>query len=363
MQERKLIIPSNDWAWMLGLLSGGGGISEQGQISLVSSNDHLINVYKSRGERLFHLNARAIPYEFGSVNYYYRFQNKSLAVEIGDLRRNIWSETIKNKHNWILDNSNYSWRFFEGYFETRGSINTKAHTRRINLHTKYIGTANFLTEFLARLGINSPTISHDKEAREGVSGVTIYRIDDLQRVANNIHSIIPNKEEKLRLLRQIEISNLRSANPQPSYQELIREWIYLYKLIGHFPSEGEVERLLKEGETRFHSDVYIYRFGRFEGKRNYTKARERLKEIFYNLIDEVLIRTFPQPKDQKTTTKITTSEELGKEINSCLKDYEKSTGIQIKFTPKSHRIYDRESRTRLDQILSKFRSYKKALRV
>src|SRR3990172_2667108 len=118
--------PSYELAWTIGILAGGGSVGRQ--ISFDSPEKELLEYYRLICESHFHLGVKTTPKAIGKDGKLYErnyFQNRQIAILLGDLRRTQWPRTILDQHQWILQNQRYTWGLLEGYFEPRGRIDTR----------------------------------------------------------------------------------------------------------------------------------------------------------------------------------------------------------------------------------------------
>src|SRR3989344_6217241 len=117
------ISPSPEWAWTLATLSLGGNVSPMGKIRLTHCKDiEVRDKFVLLGENLFARNTGIIPVREANraERNIAEYNSVTAARAIGDLSGEKWIETIKNKHGWILEDPQFTWRFLEGLFEIRG---------------------------------------------------------------------------------------------------------------------------------------------------------------------------------------------------------------------------------------------------
>ncbi|MFH1535824.1 MAG: hypothetical protein ABIC96_02005 [Patescibacteria group bacterium] len=274
-KERKLLkkdkefIPSDDLAWMLGSLSGGGTVDQSRGAILVNRTPRAFTQkFQSVGERLFGINAKL--HRDKPI-----FYDNETAQKLGDLRIWSWPNTVLERHEWILTNQRYIWSFLTGLFDARGSI--RGEENPIIFHSKYSNVVNFTADLLVKCGIERPTILPTKQDLEEVQGVAIFNAKDKKTFATNVHSVIPEKEKMLREYRK---ESFRVSRVQvESERELIAEWKKLYDSLGHIPSAAEINMLKRNGKTRWSHGAYNYRFGRGNiaaSTGRYSKAVESL---------------------------------------------------------------------------------------
>lgn len=287
LEERKLtqterkykLESSNELAWILGVLSGGGHAKKY-EIELESNNKELLTAFKSRGERVFKVNARldlGRPHSvFGKVveTPAVSFFNREASNAVGDLRKNYWQNTVLTMHRWILENEKYVWSFLEGFFEVRGSeygINseTKGRGYSLQLSTSCIESANFLLELLVRVGLDNP--------KRGVRGVFVRNLKDIKKFANNVHPVTSDKEVKLALYRDRAAQIGRMGGKPFLYpdEQVIEEWTKAHDLLDHPPTTYDIEKLRREGVLMCSRKIFIRRFG----AGSFRKARENLEGI------------------------------------------------------------------------------------
>jgi len=315
----EMLLPSRELVWMLGILTGGGHVETTNWkvISISDSNDVLLQSVKDVGERLFKTNAATDEKNKRIV----LFHNVSVARQLGDLRSDRSNNTISEEHSWLLA-ENYIWSFIEGFFEKKGSVIDSGRSKRIIFYTTHIHIANFLAELLVRAGVENPRIMFSLSRSTGIKGVSVSSLLDIKLIADNIHSKINAKEQKLELFRHITPQRpLVNRVGVSSDEEVVHEWRLLRQLLGRSPKVEEIRKLKKEGKTRYSDGVYSYRFVRDYGKRDFNRARENLERIVFI-----------------------------QDINSSLMQYEAEKGIQIGYIPKVHRQSEEEAKAKLNQI-------------
>lgn len=313
-QETEMIIPSGEWAWMLGVLSEGGAVrASEGIVSITThEDDPFLKVFKSRGGQLFNIDASVVPVQRAGMVTQERlvnFASKHFTKLIGDFRTAFWVNTIYEKHSWIRENPNYIWKFLEGYLERNGSVLIRKEKKRgrrgVVFHTSSVINANFITELLVLAGVQNPRMSATKQASEGIDGLAVYNLQDIVLIASNIHVTDPEKEIKLEHFRNISAPVYKAV---PTDEEVIREWIRLNQMLGHVPATSEIAQSKSKGETKFSPAVYGSRFSNQRGRERFREARRNLEEIVFS-----------------------------REVNNALRQYEDRTGVQVRYTPKVHR--------------------------
>lgn len=257
-QEANIIYPSNEWAWMLGILALGGSASPHNQqIAFASSDPDLLNAFSLRGANLFQTNPTTSINSIRSDGRESRkvvFGNGYMVKALGDLRKESWPETISEKHGWIYENDEYIWSFLEGVCEVRGVISNKPGKRRIIINTNFRHVANTISDLLVRVGVEQPRDKRDTKAREGIRGVEISRIEDVRFMARHIHSVSPGREGILQSLRE---SDIKSPAKVGSFNEVMDEWKRLKYLLGRTPNSSDIIRLKKNGDTPYSFKVYL----------------------------------------------------------------------------------------------------------
>ncbi len=297
------LLPSEDFAWLLGALAGGGWVQKY-EISLTSYSEELLSKFKSIGERLFKLNGHEYIDKVNQDGRLYKkikFSNKEAAEALGYLHPDQWPRTILDKHPWIHTHPNYIWKFLEGQLETGVSIDTKTN-KRMNFNTHYRAVANTIADMLVHVGIKKPTINPDKNTREGIKGITVSNIKDLKVIAEHIHSVIPEIEDKLQFYR-----DLPEAKPRAeirSDEEVIAEWRRLTNDLQRPPLSTDIQRLKRTDDTKFSHHVYINRFG--DGTFTGAKA----------ILDRIVAGEKILAQDYKTPAKAASTElnESGQEV-------------------------------------------------
>lgn len=275
IHEDELITPSLEWAWMMGIIAGGGNISSSGRISFMQKEEKLRVAIKSRGERLFGINANIPPLYVTIRTPTIEFNTTKYARALGNFTRDAWVETILNRHAWMTRDNRYMWAFLEGIFETKGHfdrIPRKKHDN-LELNTGYLSSANFLAELLVRVGIENPKIRTANYAREGIAGVVIASLKDIKHFAAHVHSVIPNVEGQLAFYRDVDPEQLSKV---VTPEDIIKEWSRITTILGHTPTRRDVNLLKTLGLTEFGEYFYTSRFDSSDSKKNFTTAQENL---------------------------------------------------------------------------------------
>lgn len=261
--------PSEGLAWILGILSAGGDIDRRGSIRLADRDPELLQVFRSRVERVFQVSARekkevlintvlGKKYERDVVEFF----NKRIANTIGNLAGRHWPTTISSRHAWILGQDKYGWSFIEGFFEKRGRI-IADHDCRIMLGTTSREGGTFLAELMVRLGLKSPS---PKTTR----GVVLYNYDDIKLLMTNIHPVSVDKAAILDQFRQKTY-----IKPRYTDMQLLEDWIEARKVLGYPPTAHKLSELHKKGVVRASTNTYSYRFG----NGNFARTRRILEQI------------------------------------------------------------------------------------
>lgn len=274
--------PSSELAWLLGVLAGKGNVgTDDGEISLASKDQLLLKQFQSTGERVFKLNPSTRPQRINKgirnfENTIVEFNSTVLARGIGDMRREKWPATIIDKHPWVIKNSNLTWKFIEGFFEVNGGVYTYEGVKHKSQHLVVLSTSSasaaiFLSECLAKLGIQYPLSRSSSQTRERASGVAISNLVDLRLFSSSIYPKSEEKEEKLKIYRDKESQSGKVVTY--SDEEVISEWNKLVKICGKPPTVTLIRELRRQGITRLSDKVYSLRFG----NGSFIRARELLE--------------------------------------------------------------------------------------
>lgn len=258
-----ILRPSPQLAWMLGVLSGAGSVKDnRGKITLKSvSKPELLTEFATVGQALFQKEPKMQPNEIkpNAVCFY----GCPVAREIGDLRNNAWTETIQNRHRWILDDGIFTWKFIEGLFDSKATLKTDAR----NLNTLVFATTNFanadfIKKLLLAVGVRKPTMNPQEQPKGTLYVVSVYNIVDLKLIADNIHSTSPEKQAKLKDIKKAHFP----ATAMDLQLELER--------LGN-PDYYEFVKLYLEGKTKFSREPYE----RIFGGGSFRKTRKLLEKI------------------------------------------------------------------------------------
>ena len=289
-RREELIMPSTELAWMMGVLAVSGSINNadhKGKISFYMLHSSLYDVLKSRGERLFGVNAHMSYYE-SRKSPILSFKTGFYGEAMGNFARDAWVDTISNQHNWVLKNDRYILSFLEGAFNVRGyffkSPRQKYDSLRIS--TAYRVAANFLSELMVRVGVEDPSIATKSYTREGIRGIAITSLRDIKHFAEHIHSMDPNLEKKLVFYRDLDLEHNKVMLSQDRIipiEAVLREWIRITRILNHPPLRFEIKRLYKLGLTEFGDWVYPLKFDDSGSKKNFGRAKKNLdKEMDKN---------------------------------------------------------------------------------
>lgn len=276
----KLPAPSSDLAWFLGIVSAGGyvNLGKEGTIQLENVHENLLENYRLLGERLFSLNVHKMPIERESGKSWlrYEFYNTRVARFLGDLRRDCWARTILSMHPWIVDNSQYAWGFINGFFDKKGTVYTDKKTH-INISIPSPSGASLLAEMLVKQGLEHPTIHYTPDlSNERVMSVQIHNLRGVRLFAQNVHSLVPEKEAALEYCRtRFSLSGRYDNQPKYTRERLIEEWRKISDVVGKSPSSTEIQALTRAKETEISALTFARRFG----GGSFIKAREILERI------------------------------------------------------------------------------------
>lgn len=267
---KDILTPSDQMAWMLGVLSAGGytkpGVNT---LSLRTGEPTFASAFRIIGEELFGFNAHTDTTPEKSTIIF--FSSRTLTAALGDLRSGNWPVTIMEKYSWITNNEQYIWRFLEGYLDKSGEVRNAKVSKRMGFFAQYENAGNFLVEMLVKVGIERPLLLHKGSGR--LAEVFVSNIRDVQRIANNVHLRSPSKEKELEELRSFSPHFERPANA--TADDLIEEWKRLRRGLEHTPTSYEIQELKRQKETGYHYKSYADRFG----GGSFVKASEALERI------------------------------------------------------------------------------------
>lgn len=274
-QEQKLqseikelgLIPSEDAAWMLGLISGAGHVFNMG-LEFTTHHEALLEKFVKIGEKVFSLNAITLPRnerQDGTTSYESSFYSQQISTSLGIFKDTQWIETIQEKHGWVLRDEPMLWKFIEGIFETKGYV--KRHF--INFQVSTAEEAEFIRFVLDLVDVPSSVVRGKKS--DLIIGTLVYGIDNVRNVCQNITSVIPAKQDKIEGAR----TQYRLKNTPESLDELIEEGLTLIEEYGTLPYAGTIRQLRRENKIKFSESVYRRRLGG-----SIPEARKRLLQIY-----------------------------------------------------------------------------------
>lgn len=271
--EYKYIYPSEEWAWMMGVLSVAGSISST-KIELISPHPELHDLFQLRGEMLFRASSQLF-YRNSNKSPSVAFYSKSVASMLSDIRRNTWINALTNEHEWLLQDDKYIWSFLNGIFDVRGGV---YKTGRKKLPTIFVANSPTLTEalflsgLLSRVGITEPAVTRGQYVT-----IKILSLKDSKLFAENIYSVIPKKDGQLDVFRKIQKETKIKAYTE---DEMIKEWFLIRTIIGHSPTTTEIKNLHDLELVNIDHRVYMRsQFGQGETKKSFKTARLKLDSM------------------------------------------------------------------------------------
>lgn len=251
----------DELAWFLGVICGNGFIGKEydRRFFLTRSDEpEVLEEFQAIGQKLF---GKKPKLQSNRVSFF----GKQVISELGDLRNNTWPETIKLKHGWILNDPKHAWKFIEGLFDAKGNIQTKPKdANALYFRTNNLISAKFIENLLLNVGLKNPTVHSTQIKEQTLYTVGIYNIADLKVIADNVCPKSPEKQDKLKALKE--------TPPPVTRQQLLDEYMRLSKLLGHFASSFELNKLYEEGETPFSRSVYE----RELGQGSFTEAKKTM---------------------------------------------------------------------------------------
>lgn len=278
---KEKLYPSTELAWLTGILAGGGHVGiDDGEIVFGSLDKDLLNVFKSTGESIFGMNATQgiNSIKKGDTVHkraYISFCNRPIARNFGDLRRDVWPQTLLEKHSWLVSEQRYIWGFLGGFYDARGdSYSYRDDAKHFVLfNTPSVSATNFLSDLLIRVGIRRPTIRKAFAKGEKITGVTISNLEDIRFLSHHLQPKSKEKAGRLEVYKDRE--SKQGKNTLYSTDEVIEEWIRVAALLHHIPTSEEIGILKAQGQTRISAQVYILRFG----NGSYRTARKNLEHL------------------------------------------------------------------------------------
>jgi hypothetical protein len=235
---------SRDYAWFLGALAGDGCSSynrptnQRSRLILTVKESSFRDQFAEIGEQLFGIEAKLGKQVISDRNkmwndvYSATFNSVELVDLLGDFRSEQWPDTVKERHDWILSERDYLWGFLGGYFDAEGSISnpviekrddqikSKQVCHRLRYAIAYRDVAAFVMELLRLVDLGS-SIEKSNEKREGIGGIAVYGIENLNRFATNVHSTIPEKERRLDMYRNAEFETGPSERVIEAYHTVL----------------------------------------------------------------------------------------------------------------------------------------------
>ncbi len=205
--EESLVVPSAEWAWILGVLSGKGYVKD-GNITISSKNKDLLEAIERTGEFLF----RKTPSTYyrtdltdGKKHGIKHLGSLRVTNSIGDLTQHNRLQTVVDKHSWILKDTRYLWSFIGGLFDVRGYVFlAEGKTGYISFDFGNRQTAYFMAELLVRGGISRPLVysffREDKNDERFLLRISNH--EDMQKFANSISPKVADKEKRLQRVRE-----------------------------------------------------------------------------------------------------------------------------------------------------------------
>lgn len=264
--ERRLLLretggyrlnPSRETAWVLGVLSGGGSVDvDKGKVALTSQDDQLLKAFKTNTEAILPVEIRINSYpSSGTINKEARFDDRRISRVLGDFRGGAWTQTIQDKHNWLLEDHQFIWGFLEGLSEVCGSVNRKG----ITFWTHRFEVAEFLSELMIKVGLGRPSVLK-KEGGQRIRGIVIRNPQDKKEFAVNVwlNRLIRDKAlEKFRSTdEQIKVANKKPKIRKPRDEKSNQYFGKRNNLISYIKDElarykaGELSALSSSEELR-----------------------------------------------------------------------------------------------------------------
>lgn len=125
--------PSKNFAYFLGALAGDGYVSKKALILSVTQKDFALH-FKDVGQSLFDMEASFYHRKSDNPNhsdvYSVTFFSRDLAQWIGNFKGGSWHKTIEEKYSWILEKDYYKVSFFNGYFDSEGSVENMKKSKK-----------------------------------------------------------------------------------------------------------------------------------------------------------------------------------------------------------------------------------------
>jgi len=332
-EHRKAMLnPSLDLAWMLGVISGNAfmGKGYETRIRLQRSNNpDLLREFQNVGKKLFGKDPKVTPTKV-------TFFDKSMISELGDLTNNSWPQTISEKHDWILKNSIYTWKFIEGLFDARGNLSIKPGGNALYFVFNNQSSSSFLGDLLLRIGVQHPTVSVQTIKQTTLYKIGVYNISDLKLIAGNIHSKNPDNQNKLHAIRKLpEQSTVRERDVKKSFCYLIRKLPIPVLTDSNTEDVNFSERLIANG---FIDKGVTW----FEALKNMYRNSNRLED-FDSLPPEIKLRL-------EAFTKAIMQEVQGQGLDLRTKFFELGTQVDKDWFLNRNSIANREQKFIADKL-------------
>lgn len=231
-------------AWLFGYLSAGAHMKR------TRRNSSVIEVSESSPERKQKFKSIIETYSSSNVKEYLHRRREKVYVELklfdaelmrrlGDLSQENAPTTISKKYPWLLQSDKLLWAFLEGVFEAKGYVGD----HYVLFHASSIEFVNFLKNALVQLGVNKSSTIYEDHETGALKGVAVYGKDFLRKIVNNIASVDPLTQKRLKSIinpKSETAKSERNIQAQNSIQRIGEvEWI---------DSEGE---LTNRNSTRF----------------------------------------------------------------------------------------------------------------
>jgi hypothetical protein len=253
---KKLTQPSNDLAYILGVLSSDGYVSKNKK-----NNRYVITLqvidkeFRDKYGKLFesHFGVNGYYGDWNSENenhsrvYYFTLSHREIHKDIGNFHGEHWHNTIMDKYRWVLDDD-YFYDFLSGFFDGDGSIRNPDKTYCLRLHIGYKEPFFWLKEVLKDKGYDFNVEYRNDREEEVVKQLELNSVIQIQKLAQKIVSSIPRKEERLDRFRKGVIE-------YPSYYDNIDEVFWLLKKVREETGFG-ARRLAKHEKLREYNIPY-----------------------------------------------------------------------------------------------------------
>lgn len=272
----RLLMPSRDLAWILGILASRGGLDKEGKISLFTNDENLFRTFESSGEKLFGVKPECEIFKTSHKEKEYRYIKAQFHIQnafqvLGDLSHSEWPHTIAEHHGWLLENPQYIWGFVEGHLETKGHIMTYPKEWQIAFRAINTQAANYLKGLLEQVGIKDIKIKYDKREEEKVSHVSVTHLDDIKTIAENVHLKTQAKEQKLDFFRQHLPARPNSRERKENFVE------YVIKENDQFRM-GRISRLSSYEELSHQFDYTRDTVVQYLSEKGLTQERKRAED-------------------------------------------------------------------------------------